>query len=73
MGIPIKTKKVTGSEFYKKIGSLDVTTFIQEPYPYTSLFKLRKNQKLVGKIVEKYSEYNKYPIVIEYLLVEKED
>lgn len=50
-------RKVTEEEFFKKIGSLDVTLEVKEPrnpctgllsYPYTTLFLLKNGKRLIG-------------------------
>lgn len=67
-------KEVNQEEFYKIIGPLDVCIRIEDEkhYPYTSLFELRYNRKLIGKIVNSYTDNidKKYPIITKYYLFE---
>ena len=65
-------KEVTKEEFYEKIEPLDVLVSIENEHirPYNNLFKLRGNGKLVGKIVNSFTdnEFMKYPIISKYFL-----
>lgn len=67
-------KEVTKDEFFNFVGPQDACVSVENPYkyPYTSLFKLRHNRKLVGKIVSGYTNNieNQYPIVQRYYISE---
>lgn len=66
-------KEVSKDKFYEVIGPQDACVSIENEYkfPYTSIFKLRHNRKLLGKVVESYTNgiKNKYPIVKKYFLI----
>jgi hypothetical protein len=51
-------RKVTGEEFYRKIGPLNVHPQIQGSWPYTSLWKLTGHSdsgRIVGKSVDVFT------------------
>lgn len=58
----------------KKWGPLDVLVSVDDPYnyPYTNLFKLRHSNRLVGKIIQRYTNNQafQYPIVSHYYITE---
>ncbi len=65
-------KEVTKDEFYAAVGNLDAIVNIANPanYPYTSEFTLRHSRKLLGKVVDGYTDDipNQYPTVSRYYL-----
>jgi len=67
--VNIMLKETTKDEFFKQIGPLDVTLDIISDYPYTTVFKMRKTKKEMGRIVDSYSEGKKYPIVEKYFII----
>lgn len=44
--------EVTKEEFYKRIGPLDVIFDSVGRYPYETVFRMRHNKSLVGKITQ---------------------
>lgn len=65
-------KEVTQDEFYKHVGDQDACVRVLNEYkwPYTILFELRHSRKLIGKVVESYTDgiEHRYPIVKQYLI-----
>ncbi len=65
-------REVSKKEFHESVGSQDACISIDRDckYPYTILFELRWSHKLVGKIVNSYTDNieNNYPIVNKYYL-----
>lgn len=69
----IYMKEVTKDIFYSNIGPQDACIRIENEYkwPYIQLFELRHSRKLVGKIVDSYTdgiEHN-YPIITKYFVL----
>jgi hypothetical protein len=65
-------KEVTKEQFYNFIGPQDACIGIENPfnYPYTTNFKLRHSNKLIGISIDSYTDgiKNKYPIVTRYYI-----
>jgi hypothetical protein len=66
-------KEVTKEEFYNFIGPLDACISIENEYsyPYTSLWKLRGGNRLIGKTIDSYTDgiKNNYPIISRYYII----
>lgn len=47
-------KEVTKEGFYNSIKPKDAVVSVQGDFPYTSIFSLRNNHKILGKAVDSY-------------------
>jgi hypothetical protein len=61
-------KEVTKEEFYKYIGPLDVILDIVGDYPYTTIFKMRKTRKEMGRTIGSYDRDGEYQTNTKYLI-----
>jgi len=62
--------EVTKDDFFNIIGTLDVMLRTEGDYPYTTVFSL-KHGEMIEKIVRKYGEKRKYPIISNYYIAPK--
>ena len=67
------TREVTREEFYNFIGPKDAILHIENvySYPYTTLWRLRYSNKIIGKTIDEFSNgmQNHYPIITKYYLL----
>lgn len=65
-------KAVDIVEFWNTIGPLDVCVSVENAakFPYTTVFKERYSGRIVGKLIDSYTDgiENHYPIVSQYYL-----